>query len=1137
MICRHSLRMALRIVVGLLLVAGGAAGYLWLHADDMVTGAVRDRLAELTPGWEVELARVQVRGQQAIVHGVRIRPDEGENEATTPPLVTPPLIEVPEVVVTFDREALANWQTVQVEHVRLVRPTLTLIREADGRLNVQSLPPLPPSQSDDSPSVEIDRARVLLVDALAPGQPLGRIQDIDLDCQPSAHREYRIAGSGRLQSYGQVAVHAFASVPHRAFSLEIAGQSLQVDDRLVQTLATWYPPLSVRLADLRPPRLPGQPAVPEQPEMRVASVSGGPYANAPVAPLDRPPRDPTALGLTGLADVSFRMTQSPDRPADWSGGLRLRQGTLRSPLFPLPLHNLAVDVGVSPRGLEIRELQAANGSAQLAVSGTIVPAAGGYRHRIDLAADDLSVSGPLRRYLTPGLAKLHAILQPTGSVAVRARFDNTGAGPPIALESLSVRDGTAMPTLFPYPVTDIRGDVRPAGDGSGDLAVSLAGRAGGREVQCSGLVHRPGPGAGFTLRIEASDIPLDRALRQAFRTERLKDVAATLDALAVRGRGDATVVLTRAVHSPAQPSPVRVGADVRVREAEVTYDRFPYPLRRISGRIRCETTSPIWYFEDFAGEGRDATGQGAAQVAAAGTFDRREKPGRLALRFAVDGAPVDGDLRHATTVAMPSLRAAWDELNPRKGTLGADGIDVRWSPGQPVAVDLPDIRARGCDVELASFPFRWSDVDVDATVRGRRVLLRSVTAQHDQTRLEIVGRRPDGSPDDSLAYVDASPVGYDVHLQNVQVLGVRADAELLRAMPGPLRDTVATLRPQGPLHLRFNLHMAGEPNQPVRFDYAGEVLLTGNTVSAGVTIENAKGTLRINDLKSDGRTVRLSDGRLELETAEILGLKLTDIAGPITLDGNRLVVGSERSVRRPPRGERPPAVAPQSRLTAKFYGGRAAVDAVALLGGEQNELQYAARVAIDQARLEQWARENAPRERLSGEVRGEVRLSGFGDDLRQIDAQDGYVQISEARLYTLPPIAKIFSALSMRPVEDDTAFRYAYGGFEIKNGRANFGRVELIGDAVNLGGRGFVSILPEEDYALRFDLISQVPNRTPIIGRLIEGLSTGWVTVLLQGSLANPVVTTSTGPPVAGTLQLFRDFRTRVESGLIAPPR
>ena len=1098
--------MAVRLVVGVALAAALGVGYFWLHAGDLLTQRVQQELTALAPGWGIELEGVQLRGQQALVHGIVLRPGEGREQ----------LLAVPELVVTLDRDALAQWQTVQVEHVRLIGPTLRLIRLPDGTLNTSHLPPLPPT-TGQSPHIAIERATVLLQNVDAAGQTRStvRLQDIDLTLTPSAAQRYRIVGQSRWEDFGQIAVQAAVDIPRRSGVVDLTGQSLQVDDTLIRTLTEWHPPLERKLASMMPATQPVQVAAAD--ELRFDGVTLPPAA----------PADPTKLGLTAVADVRLKASVRPDQPPDWSGHLDLRRGTLRSPLFPLPLHDLTASIDTSPEGVEIGSFKAANGSARLSVSGTLRPSPTGLKQQIDLTAEDLSVSGPLRAYLTPSLAKLHQILQPTGTVAVSARLDNTGAQPSLVqLRSLTVRDGTAVPTVFPYPVTDVRGEIVPDGDGDGTLNVELSGRAGGREVRCTGQVFAPGPGAGFALAIEGADIPIDRTLREAFRTERLKTVGATIDALNLRGRGDGRVTLSRQVAAGSAKQPVRVGVDVQVREADLLYDKFPYPLARVSGRIRCSPSEPVWTFEQLQGEGRSG-----ARVTAAGVFDRRTKPGRLQMRFDATDAPIDGDLRHATITAAPTMAAAWRELNPQGGQVSAGGIRIDWTPGQPVRLDLPDLRVRDAGVELASLPFRWSDVDVEAARVGDRVLLRRVTARHGQTELTIDGRNEAGQVQDDLAYVEHRPNGFQVHLQNVHVRDAVADNELLRALPESLRTTVATLRPEGPLDLHFALHLASDRERPVRFDYAGDILLKGNTLSAGVDVENARGRIRINELRGDGQTVRLRDGRIQLDSAEILGFKLTDLDGPLELTGNQLIVGSERVVMQKP-GEPPLPIGARDRLTASFYGGTVGFDAIAILRGARNELQYQARVTVDEARLERWAAENAVGERLSGEVRGEVRMYGFGDDPAKIEARDGFIQIREARLYTLPPIAKIFTTLSQ---PDDTAFRYAYGGFDIQNGRLLFKRVELVGDSIMLGGDGMLSFLPAENGAIGFNLYSKTPNATPIIGKLLEMGTAGWMQVQVRGSVTNPVVTSSYGPPLIGAMRGFRD-RVEAGGGRLAPP-
>src|SRR5262249_19176109 len=121
----------------LLLLAGTAGGggyafYLWNQSDELLKQKLLDRIHQLAPGWEVSMSRARFDLLGRVhVYELSLKASDGFS----------PLLDVPEAILTVDREHLADPQS-PIRHVRWIRPKVQLERDADGVWNVQKLPPL-----------------------------------------------------------------------------------------------------------------------------------------------------------------------------------------------------------------------------------------------------------------------------------------------------------------------------------------------------------------------------------------------------------------------------------------------------------------------------------------------------------------------------------------------------------------------------------------------------------------------------------------------------------------------------------------------------------------------------------------------------------------------------------------------------------------------------------------------------------------------------------------------------------------------------------------------------------------------------------------------------------------------------------
>jgi hypothetical protein len=128
----------------------------------------------------------------------------------------------------------------------------------------------------------------------------------------------------------------------------------------------------------------------------------------------------------------------------------------------------------------------------------------------------------------------------------------------------------------------------------------------------------------------------------------------------------------------------------------------------------------------------------------------------------------------------------------------------------------------------------------------------------------------------------------------------------------------------------------------------------------------------------------------------------------------------------------------------------------------------------------------------------------------------------------LPAFAQMFAVMNFRPV-GNTAFNYAYGDFDIKNGLLDFSRIELRGDALGLIGKGNVGFASGGLSQVNLTFDSRINNRLPVLGPIIQRFGNNWIRVKVTGPVNHPEanIQTRIGP----LDEAFREFTEAIEKG------
>ena len=1052
--------------VFLLLVLGatGAAGYAfyyWNHSDELLRQTMLERLHEIAPDWDVRVPRARFDGHGRIhLYELSLKGVDGR-----------PILDVAEVILVVDREKLMEPHP-PMRLVRWIRPRAHLARDADGLWNFQKLTP-PVLPHNVIPEVHLERMTLELVfhDAppASPAVPTV-IDNVHVDLIPSGARQWLVKATARLPWSEAVKAEGIWHLDAGRWDFTGEIDRLTLGSDVSKLAAEFSPEYRAGLARLAAfvSRL-GSGPVQTGPEKSVAAAG----AATPPAVSGPPPSLPPAagvpdlfdrLGLTAEMDVKFRVSQwRPGGDREYRVTARILEGELKNPPVPYPLRDFRGEIELDNQHIAFTDVSAQCGPTRLDLERGEITDRGELRPaEFDLKITALALDDRLRSLMKGSIARVYDDLQLSGEANVRCRLKYDGHDRWDHSCDAALSNCTAAHRRFPYRIEHVEGTITQRG---GLVDVVMQGRAGAERVSLTGQVRDPGPGAACHLVIKSEAIPIDDVLRSAC-PPRFQTV---IDQLQARGELAGQVVLDR----PAGLNQdLVISVDGVLKKGAASPRPFPYPLSDLTGEFHCSGNH--WTFNDFQGR------HGTTDVKLSGEYGA--DAGGLQLDFSLEKATFDRQL----LMALPEeLQAVWNEFNPEGGFELNGHVD--WSPGPGRRIRPGRLNARLIDARLMlkSFPFLVTDVNAEFVYKDDLITIKSFSGRHDETTIQVK---------EGFANYKSDGV-WRVRLEKMYVDDLEATPSFRRALPVKLLKIVDTLDPHGKQSISGMLEFAGVRGggYPVTAAWDTTTVYTGATINAGVALRDMHGMARFSGTW-DGEEA-LGSGQLDLKSVRIFDYQLTDIKGPARMNGSRLVLGSP-----PAAGRREgDAVDSSGRLSAHFIDGRLLLDADVRLG---EPMRYEVWTTLENGDLRRFAQLYMPNYKsLNGKMNGSVDLKGEGTNPKLLTG-GGKLVIRPAALYDFPVIVKILNTLSFVD-PDKKAFDTALFVFDIGGGAAHFERIDLVGDAMILVGRGTVDF----NGTVHLGFASRLGRRQlpiPFVRNLVDEFSKGWVGVNVGGTLKEP---------------------------------
>ncbi|MEX2288192.1 MAG: AsmA-like C-terminal region-containing protein [Planctomycetaceae bacterium] len=1071
---RKTMKWLIAIVV-LLGLAGGAYGfYLWNQSDELLRAAVVEKLAEIAPGWDIRVRSARfdwLSRRRVYLNDVEIQ-TPGHNG---------PMAVLPEIVLTIDRERLEERQEIDVESVTVRGVRVDLVRDVKGVWNWQSLPPL--RKSDKSlPEIQIEDGVIRLQIAQGDGSETAEIllQHANVDLIPSGKREFRVRGSTQLQDAGKLNFDAQWDVDAKTWTASGDIHDVTTSGELISLAASTSPQLRSKL---------------QQADASLRKLAGTSRSDEAVG--EGAPTVPD-FGVGGTLNVDFQIARSQaDASPKFAIAVGIEQGHVTNAALPFPLDDMTGRLLWDNDQLAVRDLTARFGTTVLTIDGRVTRTEQATPARFNVALTDVLLDDRLRDRMPQSWQKIYDSLRPAGPLDVKAVFDYDGVNS-AKYEGLviSAKNCTCRHDRFKYPVRGINGTIEQRDWG---LELRFTGLAGRRPVSMKGYLKNPGPTVEARFDINVEKLPIDETLLAACKEEQRKP----LRAIDLKGFATAHCILTR---PPGLDQKYQIAIVADVSEGSLEYERFPWRVNEVKGRVTYDSKGEEWQFLNLEGV------HGSSIVTGKGSFTGRSPthPGLLILDVAANGAHLDSDLEAALG---GNLRALWRTLSPT-GRLDVV-TNMRWVPGNLFEISIPTAEVDEGTLQIKPFPLPLSNVRAKLSYVDGKVGIHSISASHANSRFDV----KDG-------YAVWQPNG-DWVVRLKEFYGDDLDPEPNRPLRQAfgsgtaIRGLIDELNPHGSVDLsRSMLELKGTTQQPELMTAAWDLrfVLSGNSLHAGIDLKRIAGNVAVRGtLDSDGNVLLLPGSRVDLDHVEVLGHSLTQVHGPYRLKERQLIVGRgvESAAARQNAVAR--ADASTNPLSAQIVNGTLELDASATL---QKEASYRLRMTLEGGNLQEYARQYLTGvKNLQGTMDGWIDLAGRGTSRDNITGK-GQLRISRAALYELPVMVQIFKLLSFVPPADNTAFHYAMADFSVARKMFDFKSIDLVGDTIRLRGKGTARF----DGILDLEFYSMLPRQSrtiPFIDFVVGEATKGWVGVTVTGHVGSPVAQFRAAPQLDDAMKQF----------------
>ena len=792
--------------------------------------------------------------------------------------------------------------------------------------------------------------------------------------------------------------------------------------------------------------------------------------------------------LSGILDFSFSLSGSLSAPESIQFAIHqgsLHQGRLRLEKLQLPLSDVSAQWSCNNEGLEVHQIRGLLGQTAFSANARREGWEANAPVGVGINLKKLPINRNLLLACPEPIRKLWDNYHPEGEVDLISQLVFDGEKWKNLKTKITCRELLLLPKKFPYRLQHGHGVIElvyQPEQKTDLLTVDLLAMAGGQAVRVQSRLSHLGPRAMGWALIQASGIPVDDSLIDAL-PEKAKQFISSL-----HPTGKVDVVWQSLREDPNAEKP-NYELAIKLHEGAIAYEKFSYPLRQISGDVFLKDN--LWTFKNLRGLNN------AGRILCNGQMVLKPLGPEIALDFQCENITLSEDLR---TALSPAAQNLWLQIRPRGQCNLRANIQILSGQKKPLVSVVANPVADTVSIEPQFFPYRMDHFEGTLVIEKGIAKLHGIRAKHGQTELRAAAES---------RFTDDGQ--WQFELNHLSVDRLKADRDLLIALPPGLSRLVSSLNPHG----TFNLHdsqlafaVTKQTGETLQTKWNLHFGLQQATLQTGLLLENINGVVTLTgEANAKGQ---YTFGDLNIDSLTHKDIQVTQIRGPLWANERYVLLGQWAT--RQQQGERDRA------LTGKAYGGT-------LVGNGRiqhaDKPQFSLDLSYTDGDISRVAMQHFPGpNNLKGRMYGNLELGGSGNNaaaIRRSLIGRGKIRLIDAEVYELPQMVAMLKVLRARQ-PNTKAFKHCEATFQVAGEQLQLKDIELRGDALTLYGEGAIGFDKRVNMAFNA-VVLKVGSSIPLLHSILREASGQVMQLNVHGTLQNPQFTSEPLPGLNNVLQ------------------
>ncbi len=726
--------------------------------------------------------------------------------------------------------------------------------------------------------------------------------------------------------------------------------------------------------------------------------------------------------------------------------------------------------------------------------------------RLSIRIEHLDLSESLFHRLPPKLKKLQKAFRPTGPISIDIEIHQQNN---LAKKKYTIfPEGlTAIYEEYPCPINQLRGKLEQncCQDAADRLTIDLTGTIADQLVRIEGRIEGNDPTMNVDVRIHANGLPLDH---QELIDGLPKPYPSWVRRLHPSGIVDLDIHIEQndEIRKNYGEKEFNNCFIITIRNGTLDYDEFPFPLQQVHGALIIRSQPPYPTRLPPSEGMRKVPDTAAPDVglielkefqASHGKsrfrFNGRKEPttGGAVLTMKIEGDEVDFD----TDLYKALARFQFDDLLRIFTPQGSMNCILqarllqRTNPVVPTeklpfnaANDLElNLAFAGPTIEPTFFPYPLNQCAGRIAYKRNHLLLHDLQGHHGKSKLLI--------PETEVRFKQEG--GIWVGLKSIQLDPLIFDTSLLTAMTPGLSKAISSLQLGGDMALQLN-HLVIDETTPLskpRYLPKTDLSLGIQPVSALISNPNRNGILKgnipsTNTFQSTPNENNQSyptifwDGTIQLKQVGMkTGLNWENIQGHFSSRGifenshlgivkANWHVDSALLAKQPlndinarfeidPRGG---SILQLPMLRGKYFGGEISGEGWISL---DNEGEFELKLHGTQIHLNDLVKgqKNNIHMKLDGLAYAQLFLHspGYTQNTNQNLVGSGSIDVFQGKILHIPVLLDLLKIIKGKP-PDENLFEEVHSKFRIEGDRLKISQLDLLGNAISLGGQGEMNI-------------------------------------------------------------------------------